>query len=116
MSSDICHGRLVTDGYGNLLADEGDRAGDPVAYHEGSYVFLNPGEPSHNERHHGQYAVVTATVDESMTDDPELVNVEEGGENEHHFTQPDPDNPVPVDPDAVSAKTSGHTDAYKGGE
>lgn len=114
--SDIYSGRLVCDGHGNLLADEGDRKGYPVAYHEGSYVFIQPGEPSHNERHETQKVEVSATVDESMTDDSSLVNAYEGGENAHHFDNPDPDNPAPVDPDAVAAKVTGHTDAYKGGE
>lgn len=122
--SDIYHGRLLADGYGNLLADEGSRKGEPVAFHEGSYVFVQVGEKSHNERHHEQFAVVDATVDDSMTDDKSLVNASED-ENAHHFgplkSDPHYDKDAPnhtrlrFDPDAVSAKISGHTDGYTNG-
>lgn len=116
-------GRLVADGNGNLLADEGPRKGEPVAYDEGQYIFVAPGEPSHNARHHRQFAEVDGTVDESMTDDPDLVNAEIGGENTHHFgvVEDDPHFDGDADnltrltqlPDAQAAKVSGHTEAYK---
>lgn len=115
--SSIYHGRLVCDGDGNLLADEGDQKGYPVKYHEGSFVFVQPGEASHNETHESNVLpAISATVDASMTDDETLVNAYEGGENAHHFDQPNPDEPPHKDPDAVAAKVTGHTDAYKGGE
>lgn len=106
-------GRLVCDGNGNLLADEGEFAGFPVAYDEGQYIFVAPGEPSHNARFHQNVVEFTGTVDESMVaeGDEDLVNAYEGGENSHHFDMPDPANPAPVDPDSISAVISGHTDA-----
>lgn len=114
-------GRLVADGFGNLLADEGDRAGDPVAYDEGHYIFVEPGEPSHNERHHQQFVGFAPTVDETQTDDPELVNAG-GGENMHHFGVLEDDDHYDEEadnhtrlttlPDKRSVKASGHTEAY----
>jgi hypothetical protein len=109
-------GRLVADGQGNLLADEGPRAGEPVAFDEGQYIFVAPGEPSHNERHHQQFVEATGTVDESMTDDPELVNANEN-ENTHHFgvLEEDPHHDgVKYDDDRIAAKITGHTEAYRG--
>lgn len=123
------NGRLVADGDGNLLADEGDLKGYPVAFHEGNYVFVGPGEPSHNERHHQNAVNVAGTVDESMTDDPSLVNVT-ADTNQHHFNVL-PDDPhyqegatdsfgrvtnvkVKTNPDAIAAKITGHTEAYNG--
>lgn len=112
--SGIYRGRLVCDGNGNLLADEGDRAGEPVAYHEGSYVFVNTGEPSHNERHHEQFA--------------EIVRTEDAGEERqaHHsgVLQDDPHFDADADnstrlrfsPDKVAATETGHTDAYTKGD
>lgn len=113
--SDIYHGRLSCDGNGNLLADEGDRAGFPVAAHEGSYVFVQAGEPSHNARHHQQFVGMESTVDESMTDDPSLVNVSDS-ENQHHFGVLDDDphrDGLVFDADAVAATATGHTEAYR---
>jgi hypothetical protein len=119
---DTYSGRLASDGYGNLIADEGPRAGEQVAYDEGQYIFVASGEPSHFDRHHQNYTEATGTVDESMTDDPDLVNANED-DNLHHFgTQPDdphydedaPNNTrVKFDDDRVAAKVTGHTEAYK---
>lgn len=116
--SDIYSGRLVCDGYGNLLADEGERAGEPVALHEGSYVFLQPGEPSHNARYEERALEIVATQD-ADENAPGYAGTEssptEG--NEHHFgvTEDDPHVSGPIfDPDKVAAKVTGHTDAYKG--
>lgn len=119
---DTYTGRLVADGNGNLLADEGDRKGEPVAYDEGQYIFVAPGEPSHNQRHHQNVAGMTGTVDESMTDDPELVNVNED-ENQHHFGTLEDDPHYDADaenktkltflPDSQAIKASGHTEGYK---
>jgi len=120
---DTYSGRLVADGRGNLLADEGPRKGEPVAYDEGQYIFVAPREPSHNDRHHQQFAGVAGTVDESMTDDPELVNATPDGENAHHFGvleddphyDPEADNGTRLNnlPDAQAIKASGHTEGYK---
>ncbi len=114
MSEGIYHGRLETDGLGNLLAtDDGLK---PVAYHDGSYIYLNAGEPSHNARHEQQkLEPTTGTVDETMTDDPSLVNATEGGENAHHF-EPPLTEPAPSDPDAIAATITSHTDAVAGSE
>lgn len=81
----------------------------PVAFHEGSYVFLSGGDESHNERHHKQFVVVDATTDE----------------DEHHegVTQDDPHYDADTDnntrlrfqPDTVSKTFTGHTDAYSEG-
>jgi len=108
----------------------GDNHGKPVAEHEGSYVFLSAGEPSHNDRHHQQFVVVDSTVDASQTDDPDLVNADEKN-NAHHFGVL-PDDPhyeegatdyrgrvtnmrTRFDPDSVAATSTSHTDAYTGG-
>lgn len=109
-------GRLASDGSGNLVADEGPRAGEQVAYDEGQYIFVGPGEPTHFERHHQQYVETTGTVDDSMTDDPSLVNVDDE-ENQHHFgiLEDDPHaNGIKVDDDRIAAKVTGHTEAYRG--
>jgi hypothetical protein len=102
-------GRLASVGDGNLMADEGPRAGEQVAYDEGQFIFVEPGEPSHFDRHHKQFAEFTGTVDESMTDDPDLVNASPD-ENPHHFSS---DPPVGQDDDRVSPYLSSHTEAYK---
>jgi hypothetical protein len=159
VSAGLYHGRLLTDGLGNLLADEttkvgektisvhdesgelvldengnalqvvvpivkyGKNHGKPVAEHEGSYVFVQKGEPSHNERHHERFTdEISGTVDESMTDDETLVNVTKT-ENQHHFgvQEDDPnynaDAPnglqVKLLPDSVSATQTGHTEAWR---
>lgn len=118
-------GRLACDGQGNLLADEGEYAGYPVAFHDGSYVFVQPGEPSHNDRHHKQFTEpITGTVDESMTDDPDLVNAD-STTNAHHF-ETQPDDPhydeeasnktrVKQNPDSLSRYMTGHTESWKRG-
>lgn len=143
-------GRLMCDGYGNLLADEskfvgykeilleddegnaildnvgaptvvrvpqfkfGENHGDPVAYHEGSYVFLEPGDDSHNDRHHQQFVEFESTTDEN-----------EAGQEHHLEIQPDDphydegsDNKTRLhfDADKHAATMTGHTDAYKGGD
>lgn len=119
-------GRIECDGYGNLLASEGERAGMPI-FHDvdaGDYKFVEPGGPSHNERHHKQFVSMDGTVDESMTADKSLVNAD-ADRNPHHFeTQSDDphyDESMPnktrmrFDADALAAKITGHTDAYTGG-
>lgn len=109
----------------------GKNHGKPVAFHEGSYVFVQKGEPSHNERHHQQVAQMTPTqhMDNGFpgyAGDPD--NPTEG--NEHHWG-PTPDDPHysegATDADGVTTNTKliqvpdslnedavGHTAAYVG--
>jgi len=122
-------GRLASDGDGNLLADEGEYQGYPVAYHEGNFVFVQPGELSHNQRHHKNYVQPNPTVDTSMTDDASLVNADEST-NAHHFGIQSDDlhyeegatdsqgrvtnTRIQNIPDAIAPRATGHTDAYVG--
>lgn len=151
MSEGVYEGRLMTDGNGNLLADEsvnigeqkvfvydengnpvtdgagnvlsitipvtkyGENHGKPVKAHEGSYVFISLGEPSHNQTHEQNRLEMVATQDQ----DPEAPGFagtpdspEEGAE--HHWDAPDPDNEV-FDADIIASKITGHTSAYVGG-
>lgn len=102
----IYHGRLECDGNGNLLAtDDGLK---PVAYHDGSYIYLKAGELSHNARHEQNKLEMTGTVDESMTDDTSLVNADSEN-NAHHFEGPGDGT---ADPDAIAVKITSHTDAW----
>jgi hypothetical protein len=113
-------GRMVCDGYGNLLADEGERKGDPIAYNEDgdNFVFLAPNDPSHNEQHHKQFALVVGT----QASDPDLPgyagpDAEHATEgNEHHWEENiDRSEPIRFHPDSVAAKISGHTHQHKVG-
>lgn len=130
----IYNGRMQADGEGNLLASEGEYAGYPIAYHDGSYVFVQPGEKSHNERHHQRFAqsavvggaveTISGTVDSSMTDDPDLINSDETT-NPHHFgtleTDPSYEEGYTKDngevsntrprnnPDSIAPRITGHT-------
>ena len=117
MPNGIYRGRLLADGEGNLLADEGDHKGFPVAYHEGSYVFVQPGEPSHNARHHQNAVTILPTQDQ----DPDLPGYAGSPgnptpDNEHHWEplgdDPHKDGSI-KDADAISAIISGHTEAYR---
>lgn len=124
--SGLYSGRLECDGDGNLLASEGEHAGFPVAYHDGSYIFVAPGELSHNKRHEDNVLEVVVTQDQDE-DSPGFAgtpdNPVEG--HDHHWgaTPDDPhyaegqpfDTQVTVDPDAVAAKVTGHTEAYTNG-
>lgn len=143
-------GRLMCDGYGNLLADEskfvgykeitvtddngdpildnggeptvvrvpqfrfGENHGQPVAEHEGSYVFLNPGDESHNDRHHQQFAEIVRTADadapESQHHSGTLPDDPHYDENADNLTR------MRFSPDKVAATETGHTAAYKGGD
>jgi hypothetical protein len=113
MKEGIYHGRLACDGSGNLLASD---AGDwPVAYHDGSFIFIGIGEPSHNARHEQNLVEVAATVAaDQVPDNPELVNVTDT-DNLHHF-EVQPDDPhfegVQTNPDSIAPLATGHTDAY----
>lgn len=106
----------------------GSNHGRPVALHEGSYVFLNAGEDSHNERHHKQFA----TIDGTQSADPERDSYAGGGPGdkdakpgtEHHWAVPEDDPHYDSDtdnntrlrysPDKVAATETSHTDAYEG--
>lgn len=92
----------------------GENHGMPVAYHEGSYVFLNAGDESHNDRHHERFVEFAGTTDAAA-------------EGEEHHLQPTEDDPhydadsenltrLRFDPDKVAAKMTGHTAAYTGGD
>lgn len=115
--SDEYVGRMVADGNGNLLADEGDRAGHPIAWDEDDeiFVFLKPGEPSHNERHHKQFADVQGT----QSVDPDLPgyagpSAEEATEgNEHHWEENLDFSEVRQLPDAQARLTGGHTHQHR---
>jgi hypothetical protein len=105
---DTYEGRLVCDGFGNLLADEGDNKGLPVAHdvENNTYVFVSAGEPSHNERHHAQFAEVINTTKK----------------DEHHLTplttdphyDEDAPNKVRIShhPDRVAKTVTGHTNSW----
>jgi hypothetical protein len=109
-------GRMECDGNGNLLASEGDRAGDPIAWDEDTdgFVFLKPGELSHNERHHKQFV----TAQPTQADDPELPgyagpDAEHATEgHEHHWDDPQPGR---VLPDSQARLIGGHTHQHKVG-
>ena len=156
-------GRLMCDGYGNLLADESRRVGEkeitltdddgealldanqqvisvkvpifkfgkdhgkPVAFHEGSYVFLNSGDDSHNERHHENFAEISGTQHDDETAPHYAGTADSPAEGrEHHFgvLEDDPhydaeaegNTRLRFDADKVAATVTGHTSAYKGGE
>lgn len=108
----VYSGRLVTDGNGNLLADEGDKAGFPVRYEDGQYVFVEKGEKSHNATHEKQVVDVEGTTDESG--EPHHAAVQE---DDAHY-DPDAENKTKLqfDPDAIAAVATGHTNSYSGGE
>lgn len=134
MATEVYEGRLVADGSGNLLADEGDRAGEPVTYDKESdnFRFLKPGEPSHNDQHHENFVgmVMTQTVDPDLPGYAGTADKPTEG-HEHHFA-PLADDPHYEEgatdsegrvthtrtkqlPDAVARKISGHTHQHKMG-
>lgn len=117
-------GRLVADGNGNLLADEGEHAGLPVAFEDGQFVFVQPGEPSHNARHHENEVGVVITQHQDP-EQPGYAGTEDSPTegHEHHFgpTEDDPHydpnatnntNLVQL-PDEHARWLSGHTDGYR---
>jgi hypothetical protein len=134
-------GNVVTGPDGNALTMQipiiryGENHGLPVAADPdtNTFVFVQAGEPSHNQRHHKQFATsewpngetrnaIEATVAADQTDDASLVNVGDGV-NEHHLavlpTDPNYDPTAPddvrmtFDADAVAPFVTGHTDAYE---
>lgn len=118
MSDEVYEGRLVADGKGNLLADEGDRAGDPVAYNDDddNFIFISWDEPSHNERFHLQHSEMTVIQDQDPDAPGYAGTADEPTEgNEHHFTEPQ-GAPGRELPDHVSAKASSHTHQHKVGK
>lgn len=105
----IYKGRLQVDD-GDLQAGEGEHQGKSVAFHEGSFVFVNDGEENHNERHARAIAVITGSVEE----DPHHTGPTE---DDAHFMPGAPNNTrIRFDRDSVAAKVTGHTEAYKGGD
>jgi hypothetical protein len=107
-------GRLVADGYGNLLADEGPNQGEPVAYHDGSYVFIKADEPSHNDRHHENFAVIDGTTDSSEPGQSHHDTVSE--DDPHYDAEAENNTRLRFHADKISAKVTGHTDAYTKGD
>lgn len=130
--SDVYEGRLVADGNGNLLADEGERAGEPVAYDKeaDNFRFLKAGEPSHNDQHHENFVgmVVTQHLD---PDQPGYAGTaDEPTEGHEHHWGVLPDDPHYEEgatddrgnvtntrarqlPDSVAKRISGHTHSHK---
>lgn len=120
MATGTYHGRLVCDGYGNLLADEGEDAGLPVAAAEdGTYVFVQPGEPSHNERHEKNTVGMFSTQDEDPDQPGYAGTKKEPVEGAGHHWDPLDSDPhlhgLRFDPDRVAVTITGHTEAYKNG-
>ena len=116
MATEEYEGRLVADGNGNLLADEGPRKGDPVIYDDDNdnFRFLEHGEPSHNEKYHKKFAEPIPTQDV----DPDLPGYAGTADkpvkgSEHHFLPIDDRPEIRTLPDKVSAKASGHTHSHK---
>lgn len=104
-------GRLECDGEGNLLASGGDDHGKPVRYENGTFVFVQPGEPSHNEMHETNVVEMKSTAQAEADGDLDF------DANPHHNEVQSDDahyDGVKKDADAVAAKITGHTDAYKG--
>jgi len=136
VASGTYRGRLMADGQGNLLADESERLGDrqvttddgtivsepifrygenhgkPVAEHEGSYVFVNAGEASHNDRHHRNLLEFAGTTDESA--EGESHHLEPASDDPHYDADTENHTRLRFSPDAVAATETGHTDAYIG--
>ena len=58
----VYSGQVAADGEGNLIAEEGDQAGEFIVWaedndsEEGHYEYVMKGEQSHNERYHQQFA------------------------------------------------------------
>lgn len=104
----------------------GKNHGLPVAFHDGSYVFLQPGEPSHNERYHQNNVGVQGTqvVDPAEPGYAGTADEPVAG-NEHHFgvteddAHYDADSPTGVrlkfDPDSIAPIVTGHTEANQNG-
>lgn len=127
---------VITDDTGEPILDEAGQAmtvavplfkfgknhGKPVAFHDGSYVFLQPGEPSHNDRHELNVVEMTGTQDKNpdqpgyagTQDDPVEGHEHHWGplEDDPHFKEGAPNNTKIVnDPDKVAALITSHTDA-----
>lgn len=138
--SGIYHGRLKCDGSGNLLADESKLVGyktvivehdeldepveiqvpmfkygknhdRPVAYHDGSYIYLKDGEDSHNERHHQAFAEFAGTTDAGNKGEAHHLEAQEG--DPHYEATAPRKTRLRYDKDDVAATMTGHTDAYK---
>jgi hypothetical protein len=122
--SDEYEGRLATDGNGNLLAQDGDRAGEPVAYDEDNdnFVFIGWDEPSHNQRYHKQNAEIVITQDQDpdapgyagTADDPIHPAFFSVQEDDPHY-DPEAENNTRLRnlPDSISPRVSSHTHQHK---
>ncbi len=102
MPTEAYHGRLVCDGDGNLLADEGKKKGKPVAFdHEtGGYIYIADGALSHNERHaNGNVPQISGT----------------GFKVEQHTGEYDDDGMPIMEtvPEEGDPTVTGHTEAYR---
>lgn len=112
-------GRLVCDGNGNLLADEGDWKGSPVAWShgDGNFQFVADGGESHNQMHHRAVKVMQGTTEESphhhQAPPTDAHYAADGGRVDERTGQPTFVR-VKWDPDEIAAKVTGHTDAYTG--
>lgn len=90
----------------------GSNHGRPVAMHEGSYVFLGAGEPSHNERYHQQFVTFEATTDESNEGEAHHLSVQP--DDPHYDADTENNTRLRFSPDKVAATETSHTDAYEG--
>lgn len=109
-------GRLVCDGLGNLLADEGDWQGYGV-YHNletGVYEYVPAGGGSHNQIHHQRVASVKGTTDKDAHDErptEDDAHYDADGGSWHPKRGWSHTLPV-IDPDEIAATVTAHTAAY----
>lgn len=125
--SDVYNGRLVVVD-GDLKAFDPDAVGDDIenadlksVWHDvdnNCYRYVNAGEPTHNERHHKQFAEIDGTSGPLFNADGELVYP---GDMHHesilptdaHFSEHAPKNTaLTEDNDSEAATVTGHTEAY----
>lgn len=116
--SGVYRGRLVGDGLGNLLADEGTHKGAHVVYMTDAagarYEFVEPGGATHWQTHHNRVVEVEGTTEL----DPHHINpvptdahyAEDGGRKnaagKPSYTR------ITSHPDKIAPIQTGHTDAY----
>lgn len=104
-------GRLAADGNGGLFECLDDNTlGREVAWDPDteSYIFVDEGAPSHNDRH----GTAFADIHGSTEDDPHHTAIEE---SDAHYAKGAPNNTrIRFDPDHIAAKVTGHTEAYVG--
>lgn len=119
-------GEPILDGEGKEVVLEvpvmkfGKNHNKPVVHdtEKDEYVFLKPGEPSHNEQHHQNFV----GIDVTQHLDPEAPGYAGLDEDhpteghEHHWTKPEDFPPMEQHPDNVAARISGHTHQHKVGD